>query len=95
MGAEYTALLYSYYCSSRRLSRGNVLSRAFELHQEIHIFLQHENSKYFAEPDFLLKLAYLCNIFDKLNTLNLSLQGVMWKHIWRQLALILDSHISP
>jgi hypothetical protein len=76
MGAEYTALLY--YCCSRWLSRGNVLSCAFELHQEILIFLQqegHENSRYFAEPDFLLKLAYLCDIFDKLNTLNLSLQG--------------------
>jgi hypothetical protein len=76
MGAEHTALLY--YCNSRWLSRGNVLSRAFESHQEIHTLLQeenHENSRYLAEPDFLLKLAYLCDIFDKLNVLNLSLEG--------------------
>lgn len=76
MGAEHTALLY--YCSSRWLSRGNVLFRAFELHEAIHTFLQeegHANCRYFAEPNFLLKLAYLCDIFDKLNNLNLSLQG--------------------
>lgn len=76
MGAEHTALLY--YCNSRWLSRGNVLFRVFELHEEIRTFLQqerHENAKYFTEPDFLLKLAYLCDIFEKLNNLNLSLQG--------------------
>ncbi|XP_045483145.1 zinc finger BED domain-containing protein 5-like [Harmonia axyridis] len=76
MGAEHTALLY--YCNSRWLSRGNVLFRVFELHEEIRIFLQqerHENAKYFTEADFLLKLAYLCDIFEKLNNLNLSLQG--------------------
>ena len=40
MGAEHTSLLY--YCSSRWLSRGNVLSRTFELRQEMYIFLEEE-----------------------------------------------------
>lgn len=76
MGAEHAALLY--YSSARWLSRRNVLSRTFELYQEIHIFLEeegHPSSKYFKDPDFLLRLAYLCDIFDKRNVLNLSLQG--------------------
>mgnify|MGYP002775206681 CR=1 FL=1 len=76
MGAEHTALLY--YCNSRWLSRGNVLFRVFELREEICTFLQQErqeNAKYFTEPDFLLKLAYLCDVFEKLNNLNTSLQG--------------------
>ncbi|CAH0402530.1 unnamed protein product [Chilo suppressalis] len=76
MGAEYAALLY--YCNSRWYSHGNVLFRVFELHEEISIFLyqeRQENAKYFTETDFLLKLAYLCDVFEKLNNLNLSLQG--------------------
>ena len=76
MGAENSSLLY--YSSARWLSRGNVLSRTFELRQEIFIFLTEEGYKdaeYFADADFLIKLAYLCDIFEKLNSLNLSLQG--------------------
>ncbi|XP_067120061.1 zinc finger BED domain-containing protein 5-like [Centruroides vittatus] len=76
MGAEYTSLLY--YCHSRWLSRGGVLSRTFQLRQEIYAFLEeekHEYAKHFVETDFLIKLAYLCDIFEKLNSLNLSLQG--------------------
>lgn len=63
MGAEHTDLLY--YSSARWLSRGNVLSRTFELHQEIHLFLEeevHPSYKYSKDPDFLLRLAYLCDI---------------------------------
>lgn len=60
MGAELTALLY--YYSSLWLLSGNVLSRALEIRQKHHTFLQeegHENSSYFAQPDILLKLTYL------------------------------------
>jgi len=67
-----------YYGSARWLSRGNVLSRTFELRQEIYIFLKEEVQKYadeFSNENFLIKLAYLCGIFEKLNTLNISLQG--------------------
>ncbi|XP_074036235.1 protein FAM200B-like [Leptinotarsa decemlineata] len=76
MGAVHTALLY--YYNSRWLLRGNVLFRVFELRDEIRTFLQQErqeNIKYFTEPDFMLKLAYLCDVFEKLNNLNLSLQS--------------------
>lgn len=81
MRAEYTCLLY--YCPSRWLSRGNVLSRTFELRQEMYTFLEeekHEYAKHFVETDFLVKLAYLCDIFEKLNALNLSLQGGNMHH---------------
>ncbi|XP_067120756.1 zinc finger BED domain-containing protein 5-like [Centruroides vittatus] len=41
-----------------------------------HVFTRgRENSRYFAKPNFLLKLAYLCDTFDKPNAFNLSLQG--------------------
>ena len=76
MEVEQTALLY--YCNSRWLPRGNILFRVFALHEELSTFLQqewHECAKYFTETDFLLKLAYLCGIFEKLNNLNMSLQG--------------------
>jgi hypothetical protein len=62
MGAEHLSLLY---CSSARwLSRGNFLSRTFELRQEIFIFLKeegHKDAEYFADADFLIKVAYLCD----------------------------------
>jgi hypothetical protein len=76
MGSEYTSLLY--YSTSRWLSHGNLLSRTFELRQEIYIFLKEEEHKYtkhFVNGEFLVKLAYLCDIFEKLSALNLSLQG--------------------
>jgi hypothetical protein len=76
MGAEHLSLLY--YSSARWLSRGNVLSCTFELRQEIFIFLEDEGYKdteYFADADFLIKVAYLCDIFKKLNSINVSLQG--------------------
>ncbi|XP_075042389.1 SCAN domain-containing protein 3-like [Mixophyes fleayi] len=76
MGSEHTSLLY--YCSSRWLSCGNVLFRVFELRQELYSYLEeevHECANYFLDTDFLCKLAYLCDLFDKLNSLNLSLQG--------------------
>ncbi|XP_068115052.1 zinc finger BED domain-containing protein 5-like [Hyperolius riggenbachi] len=76
MGSEHTSLLY--YCSSRWLSRGNVLSRVFELRQELYSYLEeedHECGRHFLDTGFLAKLAYLCDVFQKLNVLNLSLQG--------------------
>lgn len=58
IGAEHTSLLF--YSSARWLSRGNVLSRTFELIQEIYIFLKEEGYKdaeYFTDVEFLMKLA--------------------------------------
>jgi len=34
----------------------------------------HKNANKFSDGEFLIKLAYLCDIFEKLNALNISLQ---------------------
>ena len=49
-----------------------------KLRKEIFIFLKEENhalATTFEDEVFLTHLAYLCNIFAKLNHLNISLQG--------------------
>jgi len=56
----------------------NLLTQIFELRQEIYSYLNgegHNNGNIFTNSDFIIKLAYLCNIFEKLNSLNTSLQG--------------------
>lgn len=76
MGAAHTALLF--YCNSRWLSKDNVLVRVFELRQELNSYLSeegHNNSKHFIDSDFVIKLTYLWDIFEKLSLLNISLQG--------------------
>lgn len=76
MGAEHTSLLY--YCKSRWLSRGNVVSRVYELRNEIFLYLteeRHSSAECFINNDFIFKLAYLCDMFERLNSLNVSLQG--------------------
>ena len=50
----------------------------YELRNEIFIFLKNENhalATTFEDEVFLTHLAYLCDIFAKLNQLNISLQG--------------------
>ncbi len=77
MGADFTSLLF--YCESRWLSHGNVLKQVFELRMELLQYLTRENhpsAQLFSNTDFLLKPAYLTDIFEKLNILNSSLQGV-------------------
>ena len=76
MNAKHRSLLF--YYSSRWLSLGKSFERVYELLDELHAFLQQEKNQladYLAENEFLLKLAYLCDIFAKLNKLNLSMQG--------------------
>ena len=76
LGAEHNKLLF--YCNSRWLSKGKVLLRVYDLRNEISIFLKEENhalAAVFEDEIFLTHLAYLCDIFEKLNRLNLSLQG--------------------
>lgn len=76
LGAQHTSLIY--YCNSRWLSKGNVLARVHELRNEFYTYLQteaHNDAYNFINTDFLIKLAYLCDIFQKLNELNKSLQG--------------------
>ena len=76
VGKEHTMLLY--HTEVRWLSRGCVLSRLFELRDEIQQFLReagHELAEYFDDPEFVQALAYLADAFTALNELNRSLQG--------------------
>jgi hypothetical protein len=83
MGSEHEHLLL--HCESRWLSRGNVLKRLLEMKEEVLMFLdQHpptakdvifEFKDSFHDVNWLIKVAYLCDIFDFLNNLNLTLQG--------------------
>jgi zinc finger BED domain-containing protein 5/7/8/9 len=62
----------------RWLSRGKVFVRVFEMRQEIYIFLKEQNHDYaknFVDPAWLCRLAYLADIFSRINDLNLTMQG--------------------
>ena len=64
MNAEHRSLLF--YCSSRWLLLGKSFERVYELMDELPAFLQQQNNNLadcLAENKFLLKLAYLCDIF--------------------------------
>ncbi|XP_059362102.1 zinc finger BED domain-containing protein 5 [Carassius carassius] len=77
MGSEHVQLLL--HTEVQWLSRGKVLSRLFELHKEVHMFLQDTNfplSDIFEDTVWLSQLAYLSDIFSHLNELNLGLQGL-------------------
>ena len=74
-------LLHDYlllHAEVRWLSRGRVLSRLFELREETKYFLREMNSpleEFLLDEMWLCKLAYLADIFGRLNELDTSLQG--------------------
>ncbi|KAI2643056.1 Protein FAM200A [Labeo rohita] len=71
-------ITYVRFIDAADLSRGKVLSRVFELRDEIRIFLEEEGNELankFNNNIFLMKLAYLSDMFQKLNELNLQMQG--------------------
>lgn len=77
LGAEHKTLLF--YTEVRWLSKGNMLARLFELRNEVMNFLETQKqsvlSVEFRKPRIQVTVAYLSDIFELLNSLNLKLQG--------------------
>ena len=76
MESLHTSLLL--HTEVRWLSRGKTLTRLFEMKPEVRIFLIDDDfalGDRLCEKRWLMKLAYLADIFKKLNDLSLSLQG--------------------
>nr|XP_024655565.1 protein ZBED8-like [Maylandia zebra] len=76
MGSEFEVLLY--HSNVRWLSRGQVLNRVFAMCVELALFLhehQHCHADCFKNPEFILILAYMADIFAALNHLNRQMQG--------------------
>ena len=74
LNSEHKQLLY--YTKVQWLSRGNLVARVFELRDEIKIFLETakpELTVRFENVKFLSHLAYLVDIFEALNQLNLKM----------------------
>ena len=76
MEAEHIQLLL--HTEVRCLFRGRILNRLFKLRTEVGMFCKEHNSPYselFENVGSLAKLFYLAEIFDKLDELNVGLQG--------------------
>ena len=76
MDAEHTRL--PLYTEVRWLSKGRSLVRVSELGEPLQRFLLEKQSPlaaHFSDTEWVAKLAYLCDIFNLLNELNLSLRG--------------------
>ena len=77
MDSEHEALLF--HTNVRWLSKGNMLGRLYELREEVIIFLDSQQKAAlhdkFKSDNFQITLAYLVDIFEFLNAVNLKLQG--------------------
>ena len=94
MKSEHKNLLY--YTKVRWPSKGNVLSRVFELRDELKIYLNHtkpELAFHFTNAKFIAGLAYVADIFHSLNTFNLKMQGKEKKlfRTWTRLVRLLKN----
>ncbi|MBN3276356.1 ZBED5 protein, partial [Polyodon spathula] len=75
-GTDHQQLLL--HTDVRWLSRGKTLQRLFELRDEVSAFLSehsHPLVAVFEDTNWVARLAYLADVFSKLNNLNLTLQG--------------------
>lgn len=74
MGSEHEQLLI--HTEVRWLSRGRILTRFFELRDEVRVFLlDTKYADFLTNFSWLCSTAYLADVFEHLNVLNLSLQG--------------------
>jgi hypothetical protein len=76
MGVEYEMLLY--HTEVCWLLRGQVLKCLFKLRVEVSLFLKEKETpllEHFGRKDFIHGLAYLENIFNHVNEINLSIQS--------------------
>ena len=75
LGSEHTSL---YHTEVRWLSRGNATKRLFEMKNEMLLLIKelgHPYSKDLENDEFVQRLAYLSDIFEAFNIVNLLLQG--------------------
>ena len=74
---NHTCLLY--YAEVRWLSRGNAIKWLFELRDELPKHFKAKNHNFqndLGSKDFLIRLAYLSDIFEVLNNFNQTFQGL-------------------
>ena len=74
--AEHITLLL--YTAVRWLSRGSTLKRVFIIRNEVKDVLhnrKNKNATFFSDDLFITRLALLTDVYEKLNELNISLQG--------------------